>query len=48
MLTVVLPELVTARWWQFLLHNENSLLLEGALLFKKGIVVTNVPYQLEH
>lgn len=46
--TVVLPEFVTAKWWQFLLHNQNSLLLKGALLFKKGIVVTNVPYHLEH
>jgi amino acid transporter len=46
--TVLLPEFVTAKWWQFLLHNQNSLLLKGALLFKKGIVVTNVPYHLEH
>ncbi len=46
--TVVLPEFVPARWWQNLLHNQNSLLLKGALLFKKGIVVTNVPYHLEH
>jgi amino acid transporter len=46
--TVVLPEFVAARWWQFLLHNQSSLLLKGALLFKKGIVVTNVPYHLEH
>ncbi len=46
--TVVLPEFVPAKWWQQLLHNQNSLLLKGALLFKKGIVVTNVPYHLEH
>jgi amino acid transporter len=46
--TVVLPEFVPAKWWQNLLHNQNSLLLKGALLFKKGIVVTNVPYHLEH
>jgi hypothetical protein len=24
------------------------LFLKGALLFKKGVVVTNVPYHLEH
>jgi hypothetical protein len=46
--TVVLPEFVPARWWQNLLHNQSSLMLKGALLFKKGIVVTNVPYHLEH
>ncbi len=47
MLTVVLPEFVTARWWHQLLHNQSSLLLKGALLFKKGVIVTSVPYHLE-
>lgn len=46
--TIILPEFVPARWWQNLLHNQNSLVLKGALLFRKGIVVTNVPYHLEH
>jgi len=47
MLTVVVPEFVPARWWQHLLHNQSSLMLKGALLFKEGIIVTNVPYHLE-
>ena len=47
-LTVVLPEFVPARWWQHLLHNQSSLLLKGRLLFKPGIIVTNVPYHLKH
>jgi hypothetical protein len=46
--TIVLPEFVPAKWWQNLLHNHNSLFLKGALLFKRGVVVTNVPYHLEH
>lgn len=46
--TIVLPEFVPAKWWQNLLHNQNTLFLKGALLFKRGIVVTNVPYHLEH
>lgn len=46
-LTVVVPEFVPARWWQHLLHNQSSLLLKGALLFKRGIIVTNIPYHLE-
>jgi hypothetical protein len=46
--TVLLPEFVPARWWQQLLHNQSSLLLKGALLFKKGVVVVSVPYHLEH
>ena len=47
-LTVILPEFVPARWWQQLLHNQSSLLLKGALLFKKGVVVISIPYHLEH
>jgi hypothetical protein len=47
MVTVVLPEFVPAKWWQHLLHNQSSLLLKGALLFKDNIVVTNVPYHLK-
>ena len=46
--TVVLPEFIPARWWQQLLHNQSSLLLKGALLFRKGVVVVSVPYHLEH
>ncbi|MGZ8847041.1 MAG: APC family permease, partial [Pyrinomonadaceae bacterium] len=46
-ITVVLPEFVPAKWWQNLLHNQNTLFLKGALLFKKGVVVTNVPYHLD-
>jgi hypothetical protein len=45
--TVVLPEFIPARWWQHLLHNQSSLLLKGALLFKRGIIVTSVPYHLK-
>ena len=46
--TVVLPEFVPARWWHQLLHNQSSLLLKGSLLFKKGVIVTSVPYHLQH
>jgi amino acid transporter len=46
LLTVVIPEFVPNRWWQHLLHNQSSLLLKGALLFKENIVVANVPYHL--
>jgi amino acid transporter len=45
-ITIILPEFVPAKWWQNLLHNQNTLFLKGALLFKKGVVVTNVPYHL--
>jgi hypothetical protein len=47
MITIVLPEFVPARWWQHLLHNQTALLIKAALLFHKGVVVTNVPYHLQ-
>lgn len=46
LLTVVIPEFVPRRWWQHLLHNQSSLLLKGALLFKENVIVANVPYHL--
>jgi amino acid transporter len=48
MVTIVLPEFIPARWWQHLLHNQTALLIKGALLFRKNVVVTDVPYHLEH
>ncbi|HEY7648393.1 MAG TPA: APC family permease [Methylomirabilota bacterium] len=46
--TVVLPEFLPARWWQQLLHNQTALLIKGQLLFRKNVVVTDVPYHLKH
>jgi hypothetical protein len=46
-LTVLLPEIVPAKWWHNLFHNQTSLVLKGALLFRKNIVVTSVPYHLD-
>lgn len=47
MITVVLPEFIPARWWHHLLHNQSSLMLKGALLFKPNVIVTSVPYHLK-
>jgi hypothetical protein len=44
--TVVLPEFVVGSWWSQLLHNQSALFLKGRLLFRKGTVVTSVPYHL--
>jgi amino acid transporter len=46
-ITVVLPEFVPRRWWQHLLHNQQALLIKGALLFRPRVVVTSVPFHLE-
>ena len=45
--TVVLPEFVVGSWWSQLLHNQSALFLKGRLLFRKGTVVTSVPYHLD-
>ena len=46
--TIVVPEFLPARWWQQLLHNQTALLIKGQLLFRKNVVVTDVPYHLKH
>ncbi|HKY76749.1 MAG TPA: APC family permease [Acidimicrobiia bacterium] len=45
--TVLIPEVVVRRWWEQLLHNQSALFLKGRLLFRKGLVVTSVPYHLD-
>ncbi|HKW87042.1 MAG TPA: APC family permease, partial [Nitrospiraceae bacterium] len=45
--TVVLPEILPARWWQNILHNQRALLLKAALLFKERVILTDVPFHLE-
>ncbi|MGZ4677201.1 MAG: APC family permease [Acidimicrobiia bacterium] len=44
--TVVIPEFVVGSWWGQLLHNQSALFLKGRLLFRKGTVVTSVPYHV--
>jgi len=46
-ITVLLPEFVVRHWWGNILHNQTALLLKGRLLFRKGTVVTSLPYHLE-
>ncbi len=45
-ITVVIPEFVTRRWWHQFLHNQTTLFLKAALLFKPKIIVTSVPHHL--
>jgi amino acid transporter len=45
-ITVILPEFLPARWWHHLLHNQKALLIKGALLFRKHVIVTSVPFHL--
>jgi hypothetical protein len=43
-LTIVVPQFVPSRWWHQLLHAQTAVVLRLALLFRPGIVITNVPY----
>ena len=45
-ITVILPEFLPARWWHHLLHNQRALLIKGALLFRKNVILTSVPFHL--
>ena len=44
--TVYIPEYVVGRWWEQLLHNQSALRLKGRRLYKPGVMVTSVPFQL--
>jgi len=43
-LTIVVPQFIPRRWWNNLLHTHAATLLRLALLFKPGIVITDVTY----
>ena len=45
-LTIVVPQFVTPHWWENLLHNQTALMLRFALLFKQGLVILEVPYNV--
>jgi amino acid transporter len=48
MITIILPEFVPRVWWHHLLHNQTALLVKGAMLFRKNVIVADVPYHLKH
>jgi len=45
-LTIVVPQLIPRHWWDNLLHARTAHVLRRALLGRKDIIVTDVPYQL--
>jgi hypothetical protein len=47
MITIVVPQFVTKGWFNNLLHTQTAWWLRLALLFKKDVVITDVPYQVE-
>jgi amino acid transporter len=45
--TIVVPQFVPRRWYHNLLHTQAAFWLRLALLFKPGIIITDVPYQVD-
>lgn len=46
-ITVVVPQFVPKRWFDNLLHTQTATFLRLALLFIPGVIVTDVPYQVD-
>jgi hypothetical protein len=46
-ITIVVPQFVSRHWWHNLLHTQTAFWLRMVLLFRPGIVITDVPYQVE-
>ncbi len=47
-ITVIVPEFITAHWWQRFLHNGTAERLNRALKPHPNVAVVNVPYVLGH
>jgi amino acid transporter len=45
-LTIVVPQFVSRHWWNNFLHTRTAEQLRTALILKKDIVITDVPYQV--
>jgi amino acid transporter len=45
-ITIVVPQFVPKRWLYNVLHTQTAMMLRLVLLFKQGIVITDVPYQV--
>ncbi|MCI0521291.1 MAG: APC family permease [Chloroflexi bacterium] len=46
-ITIVVPQFVPKRIYHGVLHTQTALMLRLALMFKPGIVITDVPYQVD-
>lgn len=47
MITVVVPQFVSRNWWSSILHSQTAFLLRMGLLLRPGVVVIEVPYQVD-
>lgn len=44
MLTIVMPQFVIQKWWHHILHNQTSLFLRTALMKRRNVAITTIPY----
>lgn len=45
-LTMILPEYVTPKWWQRILHNQMAFRIKASLMLRPGVIVTSVRMHL--
>ncbi|CAM2825198.1 APC family permease [Paenibacillus sediminis] len=45
-ITILIPQFITEHWWQYLLHNQTSIMIRAYLIKYKDVIVTTVPYHL--
>jgi amino acid transporter len=46
-ITIIVPQFVPKRWLYNILHTQTAMMLRLVLLFKRGVVITDVPYQVD-
>jgi amino acid transporter len=46
-ISIIVPHFVPKHWWHNALHAQTAFMLRMALLFKRGVVITEVPYQTD-
>jgi amino acid transporter len=47
LITIIVPHFIPRYWWNNLLHTQTAAMLRLALLFRPGIVITEVPYHVD-
>ncbi len=47
LVTILIPEFVTHKWWHTLLHNHTAVFIRAALGFNRKKVITNIKYHLK-
>lgn len=45
--TVLVPEFITSKWWHRFLHNQTGLILNNLLVLQTDVIVTTVPLHLK-